>query len=142
MKIKRMATAAGLMTALLLPSLIKALARKRRSDVHFLDVDRAAGDAPAPGIAQALLHREFLAVAVGAHELQGRARPLAHHLVGEALGDRAIADRRQPGARIADRAIDEQARRIDLHRHLGEAQLHRLEIDDALAELPALLHVL
>src|SRR2546426_1043644 len=67
-----------------------------------------------------------------------RLRP---HLVGEALGDRAAADRRQPGARVAPRAIDEQARGVDLHRHLGEAQLHRLEINDRLAELLALLHV-
>src|SRR5258708_5545377 len=125
----------------LLPALVEALARQGRCDVHLLDVDGAAGDAPAPGIAQALLHREFLAVAVGAHELQRRARHLAHHLVGEALADRPAAAPRQPGAPCPDRAVDQQARRIDLHRHLREAQLHRLEIDDALAELLALLHV-
>src|SRR5687768_8083732 len=74
-------------------ALVKALSRQRGGDVHFLDVDGAAGDAPSPGVAQALLERKLLAVAVGAQELQRRAGDLAHHLVGVALRDRAFPDR-------------------------------------------------
>ena len=42
---------------------------------------------------------------------------------------------------IGGRAVDQQARRLDLHQHVGERQLDALEFDQRLAELLALLNV-
>src|SRR5437899_2498297 len=39
------------------------------------------------------------------------------------------------------RAVDECAARFDLRRHVGELELHRLELRDRLAELLSLLRV-
>ena len=66
---------------------------------------------------------------------------LARYLVGEALGDRRVEHLRQAILCIDCGAPDQQPGRFHFHLHLGEPQLHRLELDERFAELLALLHV-
>ena len=48
----------------------------------------------------------------------------------------------RPFCAFARGAVDQQSRGVDAHLHLGELDLHALELDQVLAELLALLHVL
>src|SRR3546814_1301819 len=74
-------------------------------------------------------------------DLQAGTGHLAHHLVGEALGERAVEHARQPVLGVLRGTPDQQPRRLDPHRHLGQLHLYRLELDQRLAEGLALLHV-
>ena len=73
--------------------------------------------------------------------MDGHSRHRPRHFVGEALGDAGIEDARQSVLGVDRGPVDQQARRFDLHGHLGKLELHGLELHDGLAELPALLNV-
>ena len=118
--------------------LVEAPADQRRGDVGLLHVDRAAGDAPA--------RRRRAGAAPSGTRSSSRSRPspacpiaatsrtisLAKH-----LAMLLSAHRRQAVGGVLRGAPDQQPRRLDLHRHVGELELHRLELDDRPAELAA-----
>ena len=91
-----------------------------------------------PHVAQVALDRIVPHVAVAAVHLQRR---VAHGKPGigrETLGHGAV----QGGLRIAPvqlagRMVDHEAGRLQLGRHVGEAELKRLELGERLAELLA-----
>jgi hypothetical protein len=73
------------------------------------------------------------------HHLRAVRDHTAHRLVGEAHGDAGVEQRRQPLIGTLRVAVGQQARRLGVDLHLGQPQLHRLEVDRRLAELLALL---
>src|SRR5665213_645737 len=90
-------------------------------------------------IAQIALDRIFLDVAVAAVQLQRLVDDLETGVGGEALGHGAlgsgfgiVALKRTGGA------MHHEPRRVELGRHVGEAELERLELGERLAELLAL----
>src|SRR3546814_12165692 len=82
----------------------------------------------------------FAGIAVSAHELHRIGGDRAGDLVGETFGDRGFLRIGEAVAGVGRRAVDEQPCRLDLARHVAEALLHRLEIDQRLHALPALLN--
>src|SRR3546814_4940548 len=73
-----------------LSALVKPAAQHGPGDVHLLDVDRAASNAPAPAVAQTPFHRKLLGVAISAHQLHRIARDFARDRIGEAFRGRAV----------------------------------------------------
>ena len=111
-------------------------------DHEPLDLARALVDLGDLRVAVVALDRELLRVAVAAEDLD-RLRGLApRHLGREQLRLRALLGVRRAGRLQPRRPIDEQARGVDLGRHVGELPLDRLEVRDALTERVALLRVL
>src|ERR1700722_407774 len=70
---------------LFLASLRKSALCKSCGNIDLLDVNSAARDAPAPGVAQAPLHGKLFRIAIGAHRLKRFATDIANHFVCKAL---------------------------------------------------------
>src|SRR3546814_2502600 len=79
-----------LATCARLSALVKPAAQHGPGDVHLLDVDRAASNAPAPAVAHTPFHRKLLGVAISAHQLHRIARDFARDRIGEAFRGRAV----------------------------------------------------
>src|SRR4051794_24431687 len=96
------------------------------------------------GVAEVALHRELLDVAVATEKLDAVGGHLHRRVRREAL--RHGADLRQLPARVTlvDQRrgpIDEPARRLRLHGHVGEHELQALKVGDRSPELLAGLDV-
>src|SRR5258708_20719379 len=120
-----------------------ALARQRAGDDEPLDFRRAFPDLIDLRVAEPLLDRILLDIAVAAEHLDGVCGDLHRSVRREALRHgtfRAIKCpvlRRHPAG-----APDEQASGVDLHRHVGELEADGFVLPQGLAELLALLRVL
>src|SRR5262249_20058582 len=84
-------------------------------------------------LARVAVAAEDLDRALGAPDGDLAGLELAHRALG--VGERAA------GAAHPRGAVDEQARRVDLHLHVGERERDRLVLDDRPAELGALLRI-
>src|SRR5262249_28823808 len=118
-----------------------AQAEDRAGDDEPLDLARPLVDLGDLCVAVVPLHRELLRVPVAAEDLDGLRGLAPRHLRRVQLRLGALlrvgpALLLQPGG-----AVDEQARGVDLGRHVGELPLDRLEVRDALPELLALERV-
>ena len=107
----------------------------------FCTSRRAFVDLAHAHVAVDALDREVADVAVAAEHLDRGAADALGHLAGEQLGHRRFLQARLAGVRSARRVPDQLARRLDLRRHVGEPELHRLVLEDRLAEALALLRV-
>src|SRR3546814_7210044 len=94
-----------------LSALVKPAAQHGPGDVHLLDVDRAASNAPAPAVAQTPFHRKLLGVAISAHQLHRIARDLARDRIGEAFRGRAVENGGKPILSVRRGAPDRQGTR-------------------------------
>src|SRR5437764_3152694 len=114
----------------------------RARDDQPLDLRRALPDLVDLRVAEPLLDRVLLDVAVAAKDLDGVGRDLHGDVRGEALRHRALGALEWPplGGHPAG-SPDEQPRGVDLHRHVGELEPDRLVLPQRLAELLAVLRV-
>ncbi len=76
-------------------------------------------------------------VARAAQHLHGVGGHFHRHIGGEALGHGGVHGGILPGIQLIGGFVDQQARSLDLHRHVGEHELYALEGSDGLAELLA-----
>src|SRR5919205_3803594 len=113
----------------------------RPRDDDALDLARALVDLGDLRVAVVALDRELLRVPVAAEDLDRLAGLPAGRLGGEELRLRALLAVRPALLPEPRGAVDEQARGVDLGRHVGELPLDRLEVADPLAELPPLERV-
>ena len=102
-------------------------------DHHALDLVGAFEDLGQLGVAHHALDRIVHGVAVAAEDLHGVGGDLHRHVAAEALGHAGEHVQALPVAGVAGaRAfVDQRARRLDLHRHVGQHELHALELRDA-----------
>src|SRR5580704_1780772 len=121
-----------------MPSLPRSVFRDLASDDEALNVAGALVDLAYANVAVDALDREIGDIAVAAMDLDRVGGDAFGHLRGEELGHRRLFDARF--ASVAPRrGVEHQAvRRSDLGRHVGEAEGHRLLLDDRLAEGRAL----
>src|ERR1700694_1413105 len=120
-----------------------ALAHDGARDDEPLDLRRAFPDLVDLRVPEPLLDRVLLDVAVAAEHLDGVGRHLHGNVRREALGHRAFRALERPALRRHPSGTpDEQARGVDLHRHVGELEADRLVLPEGLAELLAVLGVL
>src|ERR1700710_1750890 len=119
------------------------LSQQLARDHHALDLIGAFEDLRQLGVAHHALDRIIHGVAVTAEDLDGVRRHLHRHVAADAFGHAGEHVEALPVSGVAGpRAfIDEGARRLDLHRHVREHELHALEFRDRLFELFALLGV-
>src|SRR4029453_19008772 len=110
-------------------------AEDRARDHEALDLARALIDLGDLRVAVVPLDRELLRVAVAAEDLDRLAGGPARRLRGEELGLGALLGVREPLLLAPRGPVDEQARRIDLGRHVRELPLDGLELGDRLAKL-------
>src|SRR5215217_2382405 len=107
----------------------------RARDHEPLDLARPLVDLGDLRVAVEALSGELLRVPVAAENLDRLRRLPACHLRGEELRLRALLGMR-PALLLEPRGpVDEQARSVELRRHVGELPLDRLEVGDAFAEL-------
>src|SRR5262245_30275243 len=125
------------------------IARLRRSgsgqdlacDHHPLDLAGALADLHELGIAVHTLHRYFAHVAHAAVDLNGLVGHPVRGLAREQLGHRRLLHVGLAGVPEQRGVVHEQARGLDLGGHVGQHELHGLEVGDWLIELAALLGV-
>src|ERR1700730_11021851 len=110
-------------------------------DDEALDVAGALVDLAHPDVAVDALDREIGDIAVAAMDLDRVRGDALGHLGGEELGHRGLFDAGLTGIAPCRGVENEAARRGDLRRHIGEAEGHRLLLDDRLAEGLALAGV-
>src|SRR5207249_6471545 len=110
-------------------------------DHEALDLAGPLADPHELGGALHALHRQVAHVADPAVDLDRLVGDPVRGLAREQLGHRGLLDEREPGILEHRSVVDEQPRRLDLGRHVGEHELHRLEVRDRLIELLALLGV-
>src|SRR6266498_85744 len=115
----------------------------RPGDHEALDLGRALEDRVDLRVAMHPLDRVLARVSVAAEDLHRPLRRPDGHLAGLQLGHRSLgvlevlAGAPHPGG-----PPDEEARRIDLHLHVGEHEPDRLVLDNGPAELNPLLRVI
>src|SRR5213594_3994333 len=100
-------------------------------------LERAAADREHACVAHHALQRQRAAVAGGAVDLQRLAGDLLGRLRRERLGLRRLQRVGEAMAGTGGRAVDHQARGVDLDRHVGELPADALEVADGPAELVA-----
>src|SRR5688572_7781940 len=129
-------------SSFILPSSARSALRKasleddlRQAVLHHLD--RAAGDHPAARAAHAVLDQRLLGVAEAAHDLQRLVGDVEAGLVAHELGDGGLVRRREAAVGVGRRAVEQQARGVELHLHVRELPLQALELAQLPAELPA-----
>src|SRR5579875_1386086 len=120
-------------------------------DHQPLDLVGALEDLGDPLVAVGPLDRRPPDIAEAAVDLQRRIDDLAGPFGGQALDDRRLPGLlgpgpAGPGPRIGPEVVlplggvvDEVAKRLDLHRHVGELELDRLVVAERMAELAAVL---
>src|SRR3990172_11445055 len=117
-------------------------AQQAPGDDEAHDLVRALENLVHAHVAYEALDREVLQVAIAAVELE---RGIAHreaHVGGEALGHGAGERRiRSPLIELDRGAVHHEARRLELGRHVGQAELKRLELGQLAAELRALVEI-
>src|ERR1700704_5012145 len=119
-----------------------ARSRDRARDAQPLYLGRALPDLVDLRVAKPFLNRVFLDVSVAPEDLDRVSRHFHRDVSGEAFRHRSFgALERQALRRHPPRAPEEQASRIDLHRHVGELEPDRLVLPERLAELLSLLRV-
>ena len=96
----------------------------------------AAADGEHAGVAHHALERQPAPVAGGAMDLERLVGHLLRHLGREGLGLGRLERIREAGARVDRGAMDEQAGRVELDRHVGQLPADALEVADGPAELP------
>src|SRR2546430_7903227 len=112
--------------------------KDRACDYEPLDLARPLVDLRDLRVAVVPLDWELLRVAVAAEHLDRLRRLAPRHLRREQLRLRTFFGVRSALQLEPRRPVDEQTCGVDLHRHVGELVLDRLEIADAVAERPAL----
>ena len=110
---------------------------------HTLDLVGAFEDLGQFGVAHHALDRIVHGVAVATEDLDGVRCHLHGHVAADAFGHAGENVQAFPVAGIAGSGafIDEGARSLDLHRHIGQHELDPLEFGDQLLELLAFLRV-
>ena len=98
-------------------------------------------DAADLGVAVEFLDRVVLGEADAAEDLDRARGGVLGHLRREILGHGGFGDEGQSRVAQSGGVVDQQARGFHFGRHLGELELHALEIGDGLAELLALFGV-
>src|SRR5207253_8009311 len=111
-------------------------AEDRARDHEALDLARPLVDLGDLRVSVVALDRELLRVAVAAEDLDRLGRLTPGHLRGEQLRLRPRLGMRLPTLLQLGSSVDEQARGVDLGRHVGELPLDCLEVGDPLSELP------
>src|SRR5436190_18982801 len=114
----------------------------RTRDHESLDLARPLVDLRDLRVAVVPLDRELLGVAVAAEDLDRLGRLAPRDLGRVELRLRPLLRVRQALPAAPRRAVDEEARCVDLRRHVGELPLDRLEVGDSLPELAPLEGVL
>src|SRR5215210_3774141 len=111
------------------------------ADHHALDLGGAFADQQQRRVAVEALDLVLLRVAVAAVDSERLLDDLLAGLRREQLGHAGLEVRALAGVLHPGRLQREQARRLDLRRHVGELELDRLVLGDRLAEGLALLRV-
>src|SRR5438132_192948 len=93
-------------------------------------LERPAADREHARVAHHALERKTPSVAGGAVELQRLARDLLRGLRGERLRLRGFEWIGEPASRARRRAMDQQAGRVELDRHVSELPAQALELGD------------
>src|SRR5712691_1588814 len=106
---------------------------------HLLHLVGALADREDLGVAIEAADRILLDVAVAAVDLDGLLRAAHGQAACLELGLRGGEGEVAPGVLLARGLVNEQARRFDLGRHVGELALDGLELRDRLAEGDSLL---
>src|SRR6185437_10504361 len=109
-------------------------AEDRARDDQALDLARPLVDLRDLRVAVVPLDRELLGVAVPAEDLNRFGRLAAGHLRREELRLRTLLGVAAPFLLQPRCPVDEQTGSIDLHGHVGQLVLDRLEVRDAMAE--------
>ena len=112
-----------------------------RGDHKPLDLVGALADDHERGVAVVALDAELLRVAVAAEDAHRLERHLLAGLGGEQLRHAGLEVAALAAVLHGGRPAGEEARRLDLGRHVGELQLDRLVLADRLAEGRPLLRV-
>ena len=110
-------------------------------DHHALHFVRALADLEDLLVAEEPRDRRLLHEPVAPVDLQRCVRGPVREQSRVELRHRRLARERASLVLQPRRLVDERAARLDLGRHVGERELHRLELRDRLAELLALLRV-
>src|SRR5438132_1418506 len=110
-------------------------------DDQALDLVGALSDDQHGRVAVQALHLELLREPVPAVHTQRLGDDLETGLRGEQLGHAALDVGPLPGVFLARRIIRQEARGLDLRRHVGELELDRLVLPDGHAERVSLLRV-
>src|ERR1700688_2864022 len=110
-------------------------------DHHLLDLAGALVDLGDTGVAEVALDVVLARVAVAAVDLQRLVGDPLRHLGREELGLRGLERVALPLVPGPGRLPGQQARGVELGRHVGEIELDGLEVGEVLAELLALLGV-
>src|SRR2546422_9724485 len=121
----------------LLPAPVDVRAEDAVGDEVAHHLERAAADREHARVAHHPFERQRAAVAGGAVDLQRLARHLLRRLRGERLGLRRLQDVGEAVAGARGRAVDHEARGVDLDRHVRELPADALEVADGPAELLA-----
>src|SRR5438874_2168410 len=135
------------LAALLRRSAARAAPLGRRSgaegarDDHLLHLVGALADREDLGVAIEAADRILLDEAVAAVDLDGLLRAAHGQASCLELGLRSGQGEVAPGVLLARGLVDEQARGLDLGRHVGELALDGLELRDRLAECDSLLGI-
>src|SRR5438093_2969101 len=120
-----------------------AAGKEIASDDDTLDLVGALVDLRDLGVAYEALHRVLARVAVAAGDLHGVGGRAHGGVGGEALGHGRL--QRGAGDAVIDQrggVMHHEPRAVHLHRHVGQHELHALEVGDGAVELPPLLGVL
>src|SRR3989449_1431696 len=121
----------------LLPPPVDVRAEDAVGDEVAHHLERAAADREHARVAHHPFERQRAAVAGGAVDLQRLARHLLRRLRGERLGLRRLQGVGEAVAGARGRAVDHEARGVDLDRHVRELPADALEVADGPAELLA-----
>ncbi len=116
-------------------------AGERPRDHGAQDVVRALADRHQRHVAVQPLHRELGRIAIAAVHLHRGERAFDRDLGREDLGHAGLHVGAAAFVPQVRRPVGEQPGRLDLRRHVGELQLHRLEAPDRLAERLSLSRV-
>src|SRR6266403_1323890 len=110
-------------------------------DHHALELARAFADGAELDVAVDALDQELLGEAVAAVDLHAVGSGAGGGFAGEELGHGGFARVRSSRVGEPSRSEDQQARRVQLGRHVRHHPAQRLELRDGLAERLALLGV-
>ncbi len=117
------------------------LVLQRTGNEHFLHIAGAFVNLANPHIAPDALDGKVGHITVTAVDLQRRAAHPLGHFAGHQFGHRRLLQTRQARILQAGGVPQQLPRRFDLHRHLGQAELHCLMLGNRLAKGSALARI-